>query len=142
MKWCFSSVASSLFCLTSLLAVVTTAAPQDNAATEGPGHLKVLLLRPDGWAADWIGPNGDNSGQAEWVYEARGERIVARLRNTSRSDGATLLSCEQNVSIGQDRVRHDGCMDFSIELFFDPKDPDYPLKGKSPRGYRYKLKAK
>jgi hypothetical protein len=33
-------------------------------------------------------------------------------------------------------------MDFSIELLFDPKDPDYPFKGKSARDYRYKLKAR
>ena len=141
-NWCFSSAASFLFCLTSLLAAATTASSQDRAATDGPGHLKDLLLRPDGWTADWIGPSGDSSGQAEWVYEARGERIVARLRNTFRSDGATLLGCEQSVSIGQDRVTHDGCMDFSIELFFDPQDQDYPFKGKSPRGYRYKFKAR
>jgi hypothetical protein len=32
-------------------------------------------------------------------------------------------------------------MDFGIELLFDPVDPDYSFKGKSPRGYRYRLAA-
>jgi len=32
-------------------------------------------------------------------------------------------------------------MDPGIELLFDSTDQDYSFKGKSPRGYRYRLKA-
>jgi hypothetical protein len=142
MKRHFLLVISCLVCLSSFLVVPTTARAQDRAGAEGPDRIRTLLLRPAGWNTDWIGPNGDISGQAEFTYEARGETIIVTIRSTFRSDGLALLTCERSVSIGQDRVTHDGCRDFSIELLFDPKDPDYPFTGKSPRGYRYKLKAK
>ena len=142
MKRHFLIVVSYLVCLSSFPVVPTTARAQDRAGAEGRDRIRTFLLRPAGWSADWIGPSGDISGKAEWTYEAREDRIVATLRNTFRSDGAHLLTCERSVSIGQDRVTHDGCMDVSIELLFDPKDSDYPFKGTSPRGYRYKLKVK
>jgi hypothetical protein len=67
---------------------------------------------------------------------------VAKIQNLSRSDGSILQSCERDVTITSDGIKHDGCRDFGITLLFDPNDHDYPFKGKSQRGYEYKLKAK
>jgi hypothetical protein len=99
-----------------------------------------VLLRPAGWTADHIGPSG--SGKTEFIYEARGEKVVAKIQGLSRSDGAPLVSCEQEVTISLDVIKHNGCRDREITLRFDPNDQDYPLKGKSSLGYEYKFKAK
>jgi hypothetical protein len=128
-----------VLCFSSLQSIPMTYA-QDQTGAGGPDKIKAMLLRPAGWKADFIGPSG--SGQTEFIYEARGEKVVVKLYNQSRSDGAILLSCERDVTITSDGIKHDGCRDLGITLLFDPKDQDYPFKGKSQRGYEYKLKAK
>jgi hypothetical protein len=115
-------------------------AVQPSFADDRADKIKTLLLRPTGWKVDWSGPSG--SGEAEFIYEARGEKVVAKIQDLSRSDGSSLRSCERDVTITSDGIKHDGCRDLGITLLFDPKDQDYPFKGKSPRGYEYKLKAK
>ena len=126
-------------CFSSLQAV-PTAYPQDQTGAAGPDKIKAVLLRPAGWKADHIGPSG--SGQSEIIYEARGEKVVAKIQGLSRSDGRNLLDCERDVTITSDGIKHDGCRDREITLRFDPNDQDYPLKGKSLLGYEYKYKAK
>lgn len=99
-------------------------------------EIKAVLLRPAGWKVD------HGSGLAEFIYEARGEKVVVKIQQLSRSDGRSLRSCERDVTITSDGIKHDGCYDVGITLLFDPKDQDYPFKGKSQLGYEYKLKAK
>jgi hypothetical protein len=132
-------VISCVLCFSSLQAIATAYA-QDQTSAGGPDKTKSVLLRPAGWKVDWSGPSG--SGQADFIYEARGEKVVAKIQDLSRSDGSTLRSCERDVTITADDIKHDGCRDFDITLLFDPKDQVYPFKGKSPRGYEYKLKPK
>jgi len=96
--------------------------------------IKTLLLRP--WKADF------GHGLAEFIYEARGEKVVVKIQGLSRTDGRPNLGCERDVTITSDSIKHDGCRDREITLLFDPKDQDYPFKGKSQLGYEYKLKAK
>ena len=128
-------VISCVLCFSSLQAIPTAYA-QDQTGAGGPDKIKAVLLRPAGWKADF------GHGLSEFIYEARGEKVVAKIQGLSRSDGASLLSCERDVTITSDGIKHDGCRDFGITLLFDPKDQDYPFKGKSPRGTEYKLKAK
>ena len=99
-------------------------------------EIKAVLLRPAGWKADF------GHGLAEFICEARGEKVVVKIQQLSRSDGRSLQSCERDVTITSDSIKHDGCRDREITLLFDPKDQDYPFKGKSQLGYEYKLKAK
>jgi len=101
--------------------------------------IKALLLRPAGWKADWSLPGGYDKGEGEWIFEARGDKVVAKILITSRSNP---LPCEKAVTITSDGVMFDGCFDLDITLRFDPNDQDYPFKGKSGRGYDYKVKAK
>ena len=124
----------------SSLQAMPTAYAQDQTGAGGPDKIKALLLSPAGWKADQIGPSG--SGQTEFIYEACGEKVVVKIQDLSRSDGSSLRSCERDVTITPDGIKHDGCRDSGITLLFDPKDQDYPFKGKSPRGTEYKLKAK
>ena len=98
--------------------------------------IKTLLLRPTGWKADF------GHGLAEFIYEARGEKVVVKIQGLSRTDGRPNLGCERDVTITSDSIKHDGCRDREITLLFDPKDQDYPFKGKGQRGHEYKLKAK
>lgn len=141
MKRYFLFVISCLICSSSFLVVPTTARAQDRAGAEGPDRIRTLLLRPAGWNVDWTGPSGDSAGKAKFTYEAREDRVLVTIQQLFRSDGATLPNCERAVTITPKGVTHDGCMDFSIELLFDPADQDYSFKGKSPRGYSYRLKA-
>jgi len=132
-------VISCVLCFSSLQAIPTAYA-QDQTGASGPDKIKAVLLRPAGWKVDWIGPSG--TGQAEFIYEARGEKVVAKIQNLSRSDGSILLSCERDVTITSDGIKHDGCRDREITLRFDPNDQDYPFKGKSSLNTEYKCKAK
>jgi len=132
-------VISCVLCFSSLQAIPTAYA-QDQTGAGGPDKIKAVLLRPAGWKVDWIGHSG--SGQSEFIYEARGEKVVAKIYNLSRSDGSSLLDCERDVTITSDGIKHDGCRDVGITLLFDPKDQNYPLKGKSLLGTEYKIKAK
>ena len=133
-------VISCVLCFSSLQAIPTAYA-QDQTGAGGPDKIKAVLLRPAGWKFDWM-RSSVYWGQGELIYEARGEKVVVKIQNLFRSDGASLLSCERDVSITTNGIQHDGCRDSGITLLFDPKDQDYPFKGKSPRGTEYKLKAK
>jgi hypothetical protein len=132
-------VISCVLCFSSPQAVPTAYA-QDQTGSAGPAKIKALLLRPAGWKVDHIGERA--SRQAEFIYEARGEMVVVKIHDLSRSDGSSLRGCERDVTITSDGIEHDGCRDSGITLLFDPKDQDYPFKGKSPRGTVYILKAK
>ena len=123
-----------------VLGIGTTAVAQDQTGAIGSDNIKAVLLRPAGWTVDWIGPSG--RGTVEFVYEARGHEVAVRIQQLFRSDGATVPKCERDVKINSDGMNHDGCMDYGITFLFDAKDQDYPFRGKSPRGYEYKLKAK
>jgi hypothetical protein len=118
----------------------STAVAQDQIGATGSDKIKALLLRPAGWKVDWSGPSG--RGTAKFVYETRGQEVVVRIQQLLRSDGAPLPKCEREVKISADGMNHDGCMDYGITFLFDAKDQDYPFRGKSPRGYEYKLEAK
>ncbi len=96
--------------------------------------IKTILLRPAGWSGEWS--RSGEVGISEFRFEARGGRIVARIRNVTNG-----VDCERDVTIISDVVTLDGCVDVGIALRFDPNDSDYPFKGESPREFKYKLKA-
>lgn len=125
-----------------VLEIGTTAVAQDQAGASGADRIKAVLTGTAGWKLDWIGPAGSETGTAELVYEARGQEVVVRIRQLSRSDGAPLPSCERDVKINADGMKHDGCVDYGITFLFDAKNQEYPFRGKSPRGFEYRLKAK
>ncbi len=131
-------VISCVLCFSSLHAI-STAYAQDQTAAGGPDKIKAMLLRPAGWKADWSLPGGADKGEGEWIFEARGDKVVAKILITSRG---TAVRCEQNVTITSEVVKFDGCYDLDITLRFDQNDQDYPFKGKSMRGYEYKVQAK
>ena len=78
------------------------------------------------------------SGTSEQIYEARGEKVVVRIEILT----PYVWSCEHDVTITSDGIKHNGCRQQDFVLLFDPNDHDYPFKGKSPTGYEMKLKAK
>ena len=135
----YSFLAISCVLCFSSLQTIPTAYAQDNTGAGGPDKIKAVLLRPAGWKVDHIGLSG--SGQSEFIYEARGENVVVKIQNLSRSDGGILLSCERDVTITSDGIKHDGCRDVEITFRLDLNDQDYPLKGTS-SNYVYKCKAK
>ncbi len=106
-------------------------------APSEPDKIKALLVRPAGWKADWNLPGGSDKGESEFIFEVRGEKLVAKIQNFTYP-----TTCERDVTITADVVKFDGCYDREITLRFDSNDQDYPFKGTSARKYEYKFKAK
>jgi hypothetical protein len=102
-----------------------------------PDNIKAMLLRPAGWKADWSGYGGIAKGESEFLFEARGDKVVVKIQNFTNR-----ITCERDVTLTSVGVKFDGCRDLDITLRFDPNDQDYPFKGKSLSGDDYKVKAK
>jgi hypothetical protein len=125
----------------ALLAASAVAAlllgPWQSAIAAGDADkLLQLLLRPAGWSAEWSGPGG--SGLTDVLFEQRANGVFAKIRLISPFE----LSCENPASIEAMSVTFDGCRDPQVTLTFDPIDSEYPLRGRSPRGYVWKVKPK
>ena len=71
------------------------------------------------------------------MFEARGDKVVAKLRNITLSQ-----SYERDVTITTGVVKFDGCLRQDVTLRFDPNDREYPFKGKSEGDFEWKLKRK
>ena len=63
----------------SSLHAIPTAYAQDQAGAGGLDKIKAMLFRPTGWEVNYIGPSG--TGQSEFIYEARGEKVVVKIQN-------------------------------------------------------------
>jgi hypothetical protein len=118
-----------------LLAIHAHSFAADSVAPGGD-KMMALLLRPSGWKVDWSGPGV--SGLAEIIFERRAEKVVAKINLVT----PYAISCEKPATIASNAVTLDGCREPSFTLFFDPSDLEYPFKGRSPRGYEWKLRAK
>jgi hypothetical protein len=91
-----------------ILGIGTTAVAQDQTGAIGADKIKALLLGTAGWKLDWTGAAGSDTGTAEFVYEARGQEVVVRIQQLSRSDGAPLPKCEREVKINADGMNMTG----------------------------------
>lgn len=111
-------------------AALAPAMAQENSA------MMDVLLRPAGWRAEWAGPGG--SGITEVTFVRQGDKVTAKIRLVLPFE----MTCEQPVAIGPKTVTFDGCRDPGLKLDFDPKDPEIPFRGSTPRGYEWKFKAK
>jgi hypothetical protein len=116
--------------------VVALTASLAIAADAGQQKMLEALLRPAGWSAEWSGPGG--AGLTDVVFERRSDQIVAKIRLISPLE----LTCENPVTLQPNGVTFDGCRDPAVTLVYDPNDPAFPLRGRSPRGYEWKVKPK
>lgn len=105
------------------------------AATDSDRMMEVLL-RPAGWSAEWSGPGG--AGLTEVIFERRADKIFVKIKLIVPFE----LTCESPVTVDTKSVTFDGCRDPSVTLVYDPVDSSYPLRGRSPRGYEWKVKPK
>lgn len=119
-------------CFCSLQATPVHAQSQP---ASGSDKIKAVLLRPAGWKANWS--LQADTGVSEIVFEARGDKVIAKIRNLTLP-----TTCEHDVTITSDVVKFDGCYDFDIALRFDASDKEYPFKGKSRKGYDYRVQPK
>ena len=124
---------SCVLCFCSLEVIPAGYAQSQTAS--GPDKIKAVLLRPAGWKANWS--LQADKGVSEIIFEAREGKVVAKIRNLT-----IPTTCEHDVTIMADVVKFDGCYDYDIALRFDPSDTKYPFKGKSGRGYDYKVQRK
>ncbi len=116
--------------------VMVLAASQILAADPDSERMLQVLLRPTGWSAAWSGPGG--AGLTEVIFERRSDQIVAKIRMITPFE----LACENPVTVEPGGVRFDGCRDPSVSLSYDASNADYPFRGRSPRGYEWKVKPK
>jgi hypothetical protein len=130
-----TKIVIGLLGIAAILAWVGIAYAQ-TAPTE-PEKIKALLLRPAGWKADWSGYGGIVKGESEFLFEARGDKVVVKIQNLTNR-----ITCERDVTLTSDGAKFDGCRDLDITLRFDPNDQDYPFRGKSLSGDDYTVKAK
>jgi len=121
-------------CIASLLAAAPVLA-QAQATVGQADDIKAMLLGTPTWRADWKGTSG--SGVTEIMFEARGDKVAAKLRNITLSQG-----CERDVTITTGVVKFDGCNAKDVTLRFDPSDREYPFKGKSADDYVWTLRRK
>jgi hypothetical protein len=121
-----------IFVLVFLFIAVQPAFADDRAE-----KIKEVLLKPSGWIAYGNDCTSARlSWQAEFTYEARGEKTIVKILRPGRS------GCEREVTITSVGIKHAGCGEPHITLSFDPNDKDYPFKGWSAHCSEYKLKAK
>jgi hypothetical protein len=128
---------SRILVLTLAIVSFSSLSTLDYAVAGGKGEsdeIKALLLRPNGWLAEWQG--NTYSGVSDWIFEERGENLVVKIRTA-----ASNMECERNVTITADVVKFDACYDTGIQLHYDPNDKAYPFKGESPN-VNYKVKEK
>ena len=128
---------SRIFALTLAIVLFSSLSTLDYAVAGGKGgsdEIKALLLRPNGWLAEWQG--NTYSGVSDWIFEERGENLVVKIRTA-----AVNMECERDVTITANVVKFDACYDTGIQLHYDPNDKEYPFKGESPN-VNYKLKEK
>ena len=124
---------SCALCFCSLQVIPPGYAQSQTAS--GPDKIKAVLLRPAGWKANWS--LQADKGVSEIIFEAREDKVVAKIRNLT-----IPTTCEHDVTIMSDVVKFDGCYDYNIALRFDPSDKKYPFKGKSGKGYDYRVQPK
>ena len=108
-----------------------------SAPADGEKMMEVLL-RPTGWSADWSGPGG--SGVTEVIFERRSDKIFAKINLIRPIEIA--MTCESPVMVEASSITFDGCRDPNLTLNFNPSDSEFPFRGRTPRGYEWKLKAK
>lgn len=120
----------------ALLLAVGPALAQVQSAAGAAEDIKAILLGTPTWHADWMRP-GD-VGVSEIVFEAKGDKIVAKLRRVTPPE----VSCEYEVTITAGAVKFDGCLRQNVVLRFDPNDREYPFKGTSDGNFEWKLKRK
>ena len=121
-------------CIASLLAAAPVLAQAPPAVGQAD-DIKALLLGTPTWRADWKGPSG--SGVTEIMFEARGDKVVAKLWNITLS-----RRYERDVTITTGVVKFDGYEVKDVVLRFDPNDREYPFKGKSAADYEWTLRRK
>lgn len=117
------------------VAVVLVMGSGSASAADSEAMIEALL-RPGGWSAEWAGPGG--SGLTEVNFERRGDGLMARMKLVVPFE----LACEKPVTVGERSVTFDGCRDPSVTLVYDPSDAAYPLKGRSPRGYEWRVRPR
>jgi hypothetical protein len=132
-------VIHAIFCVLifSSVQTISTAYAQGQTAAGEPDQIKTLLLRPGGWEGDYRGPGA--AGEIMFLFEIRGEKIVAKV---SGKDSRKASACTRDVIISSDVVKFDSCRTIGITVQFDPNDPVYPFKGRSPDGFEWRLKVK
>ena len=120
------------------LHAMSTAYAQEQTTAGGPDKIKAMLLRQAGWKLEGSSPSGSDKGSSDLVFEARGDKVVAKIVMTSRDN----RSCEKEATLTSSGVKFDSCRDPQITLSFDSNDQEYPFKGNGYSGYEYKIKAK
>lgn len=115
-----------------------TALAAGPAAAQTPDAVRAALLAPArGWRMLWPQATEPYGGAGTVVFEARGERLVAKIENLT-----SPATCEKEVTVTAEGARFDLCRETGLELRYQPQDREIPFRGRtsvrwyvfSPRG--------
>jgi hypothetical protein len=115
---------TSILFLSSMYTISNSYA-QEKTVNIGADKIKAMLLRPNGWIAEWNCGQGQYQGLSNLIFEDHGKKIVVKLH-----DEAFMDSCKRKVTITSDGFRMSGCYAGLVDLFYDPNDNRYPFKTK------------
>jgi hypothetical protein len=112
----FVGVIFTIPCIT-----ISNSYAQEKTATVGADQIKAMLLRPNGWRAEWHCNNWQSL--LNLVFEDRGKKIVVKIHDEAFQD-----SCKRKVTITSDGFKMASCYSGIVHLIFDPNDQRYPFK--------------
>lgn len=116
---------SRFFSLAAISMVMAlTSAP---ATAQTPDAVRAALLAPPGgWTMIWPIGHGPWAGIATVFFEARDDRLVARIQNQTFQ-----ISCERDVTVTAADARFDLCQETGLVLRYQPQDTEIPFRGRT-----------
>jgi hypothetical protein len=125
-----------LISLACLLAFVSGAAGEESSAAIGAEAIKNILTSHPRWTAYWDRADvarprfgartGDRSRSATWEFLRMGTVLVGH----TEVNNLLRLACEFEVTVGDDGFTFTSCGGPVRTMTYDPKDGDYPFKGR------------
>lgn len=100
---------------------------QEKTTTVETDKIKSILLRQEGWTAEWHCSYWPFDTLNDLVFEKSGKKIVVKIHNSDST--YTYTSCKRKVKIKPNGFTMAGCNEGTIHLVFDPDDNRYPFKG-------------
>ncbi len=126
----FIGVIITLLCIVVFSSMYTksNSYDQEKADTGETDKIKAILLKPEGWVAEWLCDEGPYPSTAitDLVFEARRNKMVVKIHSP-----AYFHKCERKVTITSDGLILAGCYAVPVQLIFDPNDNRYPFKGEN-----------
>lgn len=111
--------------------------PADSNAAIGAAAIKTLLTSQKRWTAysdirqltrPHLGPRTADRSQSSTIEFMR---MGVSLRGHAENDQSPFIECEFDATVRDDGFDFENCAGARLPMTYDPKDPDYPFKGRA-----------